>query len=359
MNKKSLSSHQTAFILFMILLGGSYVHIAPTLAGKSAWLSALIGSLTGAYLILVLLQLQSMFPHTSLIVIGEQLLGKIPGKIAGLLYLWAVLVMAVSQLQDNCIILAVMFPLLTCFLLRIILISPAVYTVYKGVSSIGRLAELFTWLTLALTILAFIVTIPRVQPAFLTLPDNPAAVLKGALQCAGWPFSMVGLLAFFLPLVNDLPAKKKVIYRWYILAVAVLVLKDVLIVTVLSPDIMLNSRYPLLEVLRLDVFGGFQRVELFFFLAWFMMSFFAMLAAYQCLVLGGQALFSLTNYGFLVIPLGLGLVILSLYIFPSDIDFVSLRFLLLPLNSLIPVLFVPTLLLVVARLRKIPAGAGK
>ncbi|HWP98174.1 MAG TPA: GerAB/ArcD/ProY family transporter [Syntrophomonadaceae bacterium] len=351
MNEKTLSSQQTAFLLFMILLGGSYVHVPPTLAHQSAWLSALGGSLVGAYLILVLLHLQSLFPQTSLIRMSEKLLGKVPGKIVGLLYLWAVFIMAISLLQDNCIILVVMFPLLTCLFLRVTLISPAVYTIYKGVSSIGRLGELFTWLTLILTLLAFIITIPRVQPAFLSPLGNPAAIAKGVLQVAGWPFSMVGLLAFFLPLVNDLPDKKKVIYWWYLLAVVILVLKDVLIVGVLSPEILLSSRYPLLEVLRLDTFGGFQRVEMFFFLAWFMMSFFAMLAAYQCLALGGQALFSLSNYGFLVIPLGLGLVVFSLYTFQSDIDFVSLRVLTLPLNSLIPMLFVPTLLLVVAKFR--------
>ncbi len=89
-------------------------------------------------------------------------------------------------------------------------------------------------------------------------------------------------------------------------------------------------QFPLFEVFRLSGFGDFQRVELFFFILWFITGIITIILYYQGLSLIVQDLFSLQDYKALILPLGLCLVVFTLYMFPNTVEYQLLGFKYMP-----------------------------
>jgi spore germination protein KB len=102
------------------------------------------------------------------------------------------------------------------------------------------------------------------------------------------------------------------------------------------------SRFPFYEAFRIMRVGDFERIELFFFALVFVCGLLALLFCYQGLVLGIQKLLQLENYRAIILPLGLLLISLMLYMFPSDLEIMFferiLPFVMLPVQLFFPLL---------------------
>ena len=86
------------------------------------------------------------------------------------------------------------------------------------------------------------------------------AVLYGA----AWPYLEITVFALLLPMVNDLEKGYPKIVTWFMIAAVVLILRTVLVLAVLGPELTLAYAFPFYKVFRLVEVQNFQRIELFF-----------------------------------------------------------------------------------------------
>lgn len=356
MSSTTLSSRQTAFILFMILVGNALVAPAAG-SGNSSWISNLLAALAGWYVLAVIIGVQKAFPGRSIIQITELCLGKLGGKLLNFIYISAIFYATIVYLFDACVIIRTILPFITCYLLRPLIMLAAAYCIYKGVNTVGRLTEILVPIALLLAGLSFILIFiiadfSRLQPVWA----DWKALLGGIIESAGWPYSSISCLAMLLPFVTDLAAKKKTIYIWYLAGVSVVALRSFLVIAVLGPEMTILLQFPLYASLRMLTLADFQRVELFFFLLWFTGGFVVLMINYLAASLALKDYIGLPRLNPLVLPLGFFLTVISLYMYSSDMEFYALGSVTTPLISLTLNLLYLTIVGAVVKLRKQHAG---
>lgn len=320
-----LSSRQAAFLLFMTLAGNALVLAPATGAGSSAWLSNLLGALVGLYILVAIISIQKAFPGQSIVKVSELCLGKLLGKILSLIYIIVLLYATIVYLFDACIIIRTILPFITCYILRPLMVLAAAYCIYKGVNAVGRLAEVLVPLSLLLITISFLLMLTvadfsRLEPVLA----DWKAILAGTIDGAGWPYSGISILALFLPFVNDMAKKKYLIYVWYLVGVLVVALRSLLIMAVLGPDMTILLRFPLYASLRMLALADFQRIELFFFILWFISGFTVLMINYLSASLALKDFIGLPRLNPLVLPLGFFVTVMSLYMYSSDMEFYTL-----------------------------------
>jgi spore germination protein KB len=337
-----ISSQQVAFLIFLLLLGSAFVFVPEATAGRNAWVSSILSALIGFFALAIILRLQLMFPGVSIFKIAELSLGLVPGKILNSIYLFIVWVVALLYLADIISLLRQLFPLLPAYSLRVIIILTAAYCLYRGVTSIAYLAELVIGFIIFFLVIGFLAPLSladfsNLQPVLSEWYAMAGAVLYGA----DWPYLEITVFALLLPMVNDLEKGYPKIVTWFIIAAVVLILRTVLVLAVLGPELTLAYAFPFYKVFRLVEVQNFQRIELFFFAMWFTTSFIAVLVYYLGVLLGLKELFGLKNYRSLIFPVGLFILTMSIYTIRSDLYFVQVLsinapFITLPVNLLYP-----------------------
>lgn len=314
-----ITTQQVAFLLFLQLLGSAMIYVPESTVGRNAWISTLLASLAGLYILQIIIRLQMMFPGISLLQLSELAMGSVAGKILNAIYLWVVFDIAMLYLYETTNFLRIIYPYAPQYFFRTLLILAAAYCLYKGVVPIARLGEAVIWLVLASLILSLLTPLNLVKPQFL-LPilSQWKPVVGGILIGIYWPYSEITIFALLLPFVTDLKENSRQLYIWYGLAVLALLLRTLLSITVLGPEHLAISSFPFYEVMRQVSLQNFQRVELFFLAMWITTGFSAGLVYYLGLMLGLKQLFNLQSYRTLILPMGLLLVVMSIYRISSD-----------------------------------------
>lgn len=349
-----INSNQFAKLLLLLIIGSAFIFVPEGAAGRDSWLAAIISSLTGLYIITVTISLQNMFPGMSIIKIAMQVLGKPLGLILSLIYSWVVFLVATLYMYDMVVLMLIIFPQLSETLLVILLIAASSYILYRGINSMARMGEILVWIIIPLVAAAVTIpffTVANLQSLTPVLADfKPVAA--GSLFGSNWPYGEISLMAMLLPFVSDLKQNKKAIYIWFFIGVAIFIIRSILVVAALGQELMQIARFPLYEVLLLIRFSTFQRIELFFFVMWSFTNFMAITLSYQSLTLCIKDLFSLKNYQTLIIPVGLCIGVLSIIMFPSDVEFLAVESFAAPFVNLPVHLLYPTIVWLLARFKQ-------
>jgi len=355
MNRTVLSSRQAAFILFMTLVGNALV-LAPAIgSGRSSWLSNLLAALIGLYIIAAALAMQRAFPGQSIIKIAELCMGKLAGKLLNSIFLVIICYSTIIYLFNACIIIRIVLPFATCILLRPLVMLAAAYCIYKGVNAVGRLTEILVPIALILITISFaLMLIVADFSRLLPVLADWKAILGGAVDGAGWPYSGISILALFLPYVNNLGKNSRIIYVWYLIGVLIVSLRSLLVVAVLGPEVVTLLRFPIYASLRTLALADFQRVELFFFILWFISAFTVLMVSYLASTLALKDFVGLPRLKPLVLPLGFFLTVISLYMYSSDMELYSLSAVTTPLLSLFMTVLYLTVVLLAVIFRRQP-----
>ncbi len=349
-----LSPQQLAFLIFLLLPGSSLVFLSSQAAGRSAWLAEIMGILSGIYILAIILKLHSLFPGHRISSISTSVLGKWPGTLLNVFFMVSVFFSLLGLLFDITMLLRIIYPLIPRLLFYPLIVMPCVYCIYLGLTVLGRMGELFFWPSLFFIVVAIVITIPLVDLSRLkpVLPDWKP-FLAGALYAADWPYNEVLIFSLFLPLVSGLKKQgNRLFFIFYLLSATSLVLLDFETISILGPTLTKLSQFPIFEVFRVAGFGEFKRLELGFILMWFLTGATAVIIYMQGLLFIMQDVFALRDYKSLILPLGLGIIVFTAYMFPSDIEYQSLGFKYMPLYSLPVNLLYPTIILICAWLRK-------
>lgn len=352
-----MSSQQLSFLVFLMIPGSALVYITGSAAGPSAWLAGLLGLIVGLVLLYIVVKLHDWYPGQRLSAISTTLLGKVPGTLLNLLFLWSVFLTSCHLIYNISILIKVIYPVIPRTIIYPIIVLTCMYCLYKGLTVLGRMGELFFWMSflfllMGLGLLLPLVDLSRLRPVF----TDWRPLLLGSLYALDWPFAQIVIIGLFIPLVSDLDQKKKRLYQWYFIAGAVFVCFDFAVVGTIGPRLSDLFQFPLFEVFRLAGFGEFKRVEVGFLLLWFIMGITAINIFFQGLAFMVQDILRLSDYKPLLLPLGLCLVVFTTYIFPSDVLHHLLAFKYMPVYTL-PVNLLYLLVLFTAALINRPRTA--
>lgn len=349
MENRPISSQQLAAMTFLLLIGSVLVYVPGNAAGQSAWIATLLGSLPGLYVLYAVLKLQAMFPEDRITQISTRVLGKIPGTLLNILFYWSIFIYVAGLLYEIVTLLTIIYPAIPNSVLSFIIILTCVYCLYLSLNIAGRLAELFFGMCLLFIIIGMLFSLPLVDLAQLKpLIEAWKPLIAGTVYSADWPFDIIVIWGLFLPLVSGIKEHSKKIYTWYLISAIILVILDLQILSILGPESTKSTRFPLFEIYRLVGFGEFRRLELTFLVLWLISGIAPIAFLYQGLNFIMQDIMRLKEYRPLIVPTGLLLGILTLYMFPSDIGYVALGFKYIPAYTFPINLLYPTIILVAA-----------
>lgn len=353
MNDKPISSQQLAFLIFLLLPGSSLVFLTGSAAGQNAWLAALLAMGFGLLILYIILSLNIMYPEQRITHISISVLGKIPGTILNLFFFWSLFLIITSFLFDIVMLLEIIYPVMPRTILYTLLVLPSVFCLYRGLITLARLGEVVVWASIFFLIISIVLALPlfdlnNLKPVF----ESWKPLAAGTLYAADWPFAEVVIFGLFLPMVSNLKNHYPRIYIWYLLSGFIIVFLDIEMISILGMKLATLYQFPLFEVFRLSGFGDFQRVELFFFVIWFITGITTIIIYHQGLCFTVQDLFALNDYKALILPLGLCFIVFSLYMFPNTVVYRMLGFKYTPIYTLSINALYPAIIFITAKLRQ-------
>lgn len=353
MKENTIVSRQLALLLFLCTLGSAFIFVPVNAAGRSGWLSSLIGSLIFFFILYLLISLQKMYPGVSILKISKQSLGVTAGTIFNILYLAVLFLVIVLSLYDFILFLMLIFPRFSPLIIETIIIFTIININYHGLTTLGRLNDFLAFPALVLAILALLIPMFSIidWSNFLPLLTNWKPLFAGTLIAANWPFGEVIFLALLMPYVTDLKQNYRTLYYWYGIAAFMMFLRVVVVIGVIGPETSALLRFPLYTVLRSITLAGFQRIELFFFFLWFLLSGAVINGLFACLTIGLKESLKLRNKSILLFPLGLLVIVMLNYMFPNDIEMLKKETITAVFITLPVYILYPTIIYVAACLR--------
>lgn len=209
LDKGRISSVQLLFLLLIADLATSFLYVPAITtkgAGPDAWISLLVPATLYALMVaLVCVLLARRFPNEVFTQYLPKIVGKIPGKILGFLYIGVFIhitsVMVIEGAQFINTNFLIQTPVLV---LQLVLAGVAVYGVYLGIEVIARHNEIvFPIFVFSLAILIILV-VKDINPSnFLPILENGwMPVLKGSMTPAAWRGEVFIVLMLF-PYLNQ------------------------------------------------------------------------------------------------------------------------------------------------------------
>lgn len=274
MNNEKIANRQLWFILFMMrstIILAFLLVLTSANALQDAWISAIV-TLVGSEVFVLLISLLAIrFPDKTIIEYSQILLGKWPGKLLGLVFLWLYLQLSVVDIRIYGEVLATGFlpetPLL--FVIGIMVLASTI-CIQQGVEILGRMADILFFFFIVMIFSVILISIGDFQ--FLNLQPVFARgwepIIKGAITptCL---ISQIWVLGMLVP-VTLKPAKTVSIAMSSVgVSILILVVIAILTIGVLSPQEGARATFPILELVRsIQVSAFLQRLEALVIFSW-------------------------------------------------------------------------------------------
>lgn len=326
-------------------------------AGRDGWILVLLGYGLSIPMGFLIISLSKRFPGLTFVQILPKVIGRIPGKIAGLLYILAWLLMTPIIIWQSIELTRRFLPTTNPLLLVMLLTALIVYSFRKGFENFARTADLIGYIMIFMLSTCLILMLSEVDILNLTpvLEDGPFPVLKGLKVIFPYGLETVLFMSLWLPCLQQ--RKGIAGAMWIGLAVSGMILTLEVFVTVGFMGVQLTREhtFPVLRVFRYIAIGGFlQGFESIFMLVWVISSYLEIGVFLFQPIIGLAQWFNLRTYKPLIIPIVI-ITNITGYFLPNIItvqklDSLKNPILILPMGILI------TLVWAVAAIRKMKPG---
>lgn len=299
-------------------------------AGRDVWISMILAAPMSLVAMGLILYLGKKHKGKSLIEYMQTLLGRLPGRMLGLLYIWFFLQSAAMVLRDIGELFTNTVMIETPILALIIAVSVIVIVVVRGGSeAIGRMAELILPIVLISILFMSILILPEVDLRnFLPVMANGMTpVLISALYALSRQTELL-ILAMTLPYVANYTkvagyAAAAVLASNAFIVLIIIVVGGVF--TVFQADAHVTFKF--FSVLRLISIGDFlERIDAIALAIWMGAGVIRASAFIYCTLLGSSQIFNLKDYRSCIVPLLSMAVPLSILLYDNiteRVDYVS------------------------------------
>ncbi|MZQ84065.1 endospore germination permease [Paenibacillus sp. 5J-6] len=366
LEKGQISSRQFGVILCLYTIGNAIIY-SPSqlivLAKQDAWLSIIIGLLAGMLLIFLYSTLGGLFPNLNFAQYSEQIFGRFFGKLAALLVLSFVYISTLYPVWGISDFLATRMlsntPIEVIISITIIMVT---FSVILGLETISRVGEiLFPW-TLLFLFLVILMLIPQMKLIhFLPIMDEGIKpTIRGGVQFLSFPLTAVFNFLMLLPYAKHVGKAKKAYYLGTLIGAAVIWIVTIANIAVLGVPLALASIYPTYDMAQKINIGDFlQRVEAIVAIIWFVTQYFYTVLNFYITTLILAQILGLKEYRPLVLPLGVITVPLANVLIPNIPYSFTFTNQVWPAYAFTVTLLLPLLMLLIAKLRRMPKSSKK
>ncbi|GBK60103.1 MAG: endospore germination permease [Paenibacillus macerans] len=356
LEKGKISAFQMGLLMYPAVLASGFL-VLPTITGQYAqndlWLTCLPAALIGLIAVYTVTRLHELFPGQTVVQYSGRILGKIPGKIIGLVYITYNLHASGGVTRQYAEFVTGNFLFKTPLMIvmgSLILLSAI--AVRGGVEMLARSTVIFLPLFI-LPVFFLLLLIPDLdaKTIFPILSHGITPVMKGSFIMMGW-LNELFLMTFFLPSLTD-PEKGR---KWGYISVAMIVLfltySNLIALFLLGPDLR-NKVYPLLVAFRYIGVGTFlENLESLLLAMWVIGNFLQVGVFLYAASLSLAQCFELSDYQPIVFPLALLSLAIGIWDVPNFPVFGEMVRMAVPFHILTTNLVIPLILLAVASLRK-------
>ncbi|MGE5485427.1 MAG: GerAB/ArcD/ProY family transporter [Ignavibacteriales bacterium] len=308
-NGKIDAKQATLLMISMVL--PTAILLVPAIVVKHArqdgWISLVLATLIGLLIARLVASLSIRFPNKTLFEYAEEILGRAPGKIVGLLYIWWLLhtnALIIAEFASlPCIILMPETPFAVFFILGI---AVSGYAVRNGLEVLSRYNQLIAPISLGLVVLIFILVTRemKVQRLLPVLDNGLLPIVKGAATPASWLGEIV-ILSMIIPYLTEPKEAHKVAFLSVLLVGIFMTLTIVGTLLVFGPNVTAAWVFPVLNAVRAVLIANFlERLESVVVSAWVFTGIAKIGVFYYAAVLGSAQWLGLKDYRPLVAPTG-------------------------------------------------------
>ncbi|MGO4109124.1 GerAB/ArcD/ProY family transporter [Paenibacillus sp. YAF4_2] len=321
MDNGKITSFQMSLLMYSVILATGFITI-PVISAQYAdndfWITPIIALLSGGSVIAIAIKLHRLYPNNNLVQYGERIIGKVPGKVLGLIYFQFFVMTAglVSREYAEFVTGNYLFKT-PMFFLVISMVLLAAFAVRGGIELLVRSAVLLTPLfILPLFFLLLLIPDFEISNILPFMSRGLTPVMKGSLPPISW-YAEFLMIAFFLPSVIDQEKTVKYSLLSLIAVAASLTYVCLIALFILGPDTA-NKVYPVLTTFRyISRADFFENLEALLLAMWVVGNFIKIAAVYYVAVLSFTSCFNIKDYKPFVFPIGILIVIHCFWDFPS------------------------------------------
>ncbi|RED59289.1 GerAB/ArcD/ProY family transporter [Cohnella lupini] len=354
-----ISNMELWTLMFVYVLGSLLTLPVGYAAGHDSWISAIIGTIAGIGINWIYAFLCAKYPQKSLVEIAHLLMGTWIGKAVGIMYFWYSFYLGAYVLRSFTDMTgAVLLPKTPTIIVGAIMIAVVAWTAFKGIEVISRCSLILFLFVVISTLMGSFLLIPDMElnNLFPILESGWSPILKGAGQIASVPLGETIVFAMLIPYVNRTAAVKKTVVSVIGVAGAMLVFTHFVNIFVLG-EIASKQLFPsYTSVMYIAVADFFERIEPLVFTVWVFNEFTKLSV---CLLVSALALsqtIGSRNFRFYLVPIGLLMLLLSLFLHPDQLNLMSFLKNVWPLYSIPFIIVIPLTLLALSMLKRKPVN---
>ncbi len=356
MQKQKISGGQLIGIIFWSIMGTALISL-PTLisihAPRDAWTVAVIFTIGGAGLCLVIGALAREFPDRGFVSYVQEVMGIWLGKLLLMIFLvWLFHNSSFVIWQIGSFTNLSLLPNAPFSLVLIVIVLPAAYAVYGGIESISRCGQFIFLPTTLILFLLFLLHIPEanLQNLMPVFGDGISNILRASLAPLAWAGEIM-LVLFLVPYIKD----NGKITRYSVITITLVGLggfvNEFFFTAVFGPlrRHLINPFFTIVRYIRPTAF--IERYDIFFVAVILLGNFVKLSVFIYIFVLCLSQLLGMKSYRPLVIPATAGLLLLASYSVKSPNQFIIYTDTVFPFYT-IPLLYgFPLFVLIVAKIR--------
>jgi spore germination protein KB len=362
--KGKISAQQMAIMMYPVIVGTGIISV-PAVTAKYAkndlWISPLWASLLGFITVYTAFQLHKLYPRQTIIQYSEHIIGKIPGKILGIIYLVFYLQMNAGGIRIyGDFVTGAILVKTPIFVIISTMVLVCAFAIRGGIEVLARIAQFFIPLYILSIIIIIILLLPELdsQNMFPIIEHGLIPSMKGAIVPGGW-FAEFILVSFLFPYLNDVEKGRK----WGMISVF-----SVMITFIVTNFLILflfggttgGYLYPLFTASRyINIADFLQNFDSVIMAMWVSGNFIKFSVVFYAIVLCTAQLLNLSDYQLIVFPLGFLTILFTFWGLPNKMVESEYSFIVFPVYSFFVQLIIPLSLLIIAVLRKKRSGLTK
>jgi spore germination protein KB len=322
LERGKISALQMAFMMNPTILATGLL-LVPAITAKTAkqdlWLSPIWASFVGFIIVFIAYRLHKLYPNETIFEYSEQILGKIPGKILGVVFVFFYFHITGIIVREYGEFVSVTFlhhtPMVVVFAVMVLVSSMAVY---GGLEVIGRCSEMIVPVLLVLYLSIFIMLFKDLDTKnfFPMLENGLGPSFKGSVVLQSW-FSEFILVSFFFPYLTNRDKGMK----WgmiSVLSVMVYMVLTNIMSLLLFGKLTASLTYPVMVAARYISIADFLgHLEVIVMAIWVAGTFVKITVFYYALVLGTAQLLKLSDFRPIILPVGFLLILLGVWSAPN------------------------------------------
>ncbi|MFJ7887185.1 endospore germination permease [Lysinibacillus xylanilyticus] len=366
MEKEIISSRQFMIITLLFSIGTAILILPAGVtieAKQDAWIAAIIGVVLSLPVIKLFVAFGNRTPTLTFVEANEKILGRFFGKFTSIGFILIALLSAGELLYFIGIFMKTeIMPetptMAFAFLFSIIII----YAAFLGIEVFARSAEILfpIFILIFIFFVIFIspsIKIENLQPIMETPKKSIFFSMIRFISLFSFPLVM--LLMIFPSAVNVQKSAQKGFYIGSIIGGIVLITIITLCILVLGPANTASRTFPSYSLAQRISIGNFlQRIEVIMATMWIISIYIRTFMYFYAAVIGIAQICKINNHRPLIFPLGMIILGISQIVHPSIIHSDIYNRDTWPIYSFVIMIFLPLVLLIVAKIRKINGNQG-